>query len=83
MAIGRVAVVASVSAFGSSLAFAAVRRPAAFATRSGAAELARGHWSVLGRSPLGERANGTLVWTGRQLIEAGGQQLDLDATRAD
>jgi hypothetical protein len=50
-----------------------VRRPAAFATGPGAAELARGHWSVLARSPLGERANGTLVWTGRQLIEAGGQ----------
>jgi hypothetical protein len=28
---------------------------------------------VLARSPLGGRVNGTVVWTGRQLIEAGGE----------
>jgi len=41
-------------------------------TGSGAKQLADGHWSVLARSPLGTRVNGTVVWAGGQLIEAGG-----------
>ncbi len=37
-----------------------------------AAGLARGHWSVLARSPLGERLGPTVIWDGRELLELGG-----------
>lgn len=74
MRIGTVAAaVAGVAIFVASFASGAVRRAAASVTGASAAQLARGHWSVLARSPLGGRANGTVVWTGRQLIEAGGE----------
>jgi hypothetical protein len=71
--IGTGVVLACGAIFGTSLAFAAVHNTEASAAGPGAAELARGHWSVLARSPLGTRVNATAVWTGRQLIEAGGQ----------
>ena len=71
--IGSVLAVAAVAIFGSWLAFGAVRGSAAASTGPSAAELAAGHWTVLAQSPLGERVNGTAVWTGRQLIEAGGE----------
>jgi hypothetical protein len=71
--IGTGVVLACGAIFGSSLAFAGVHDTAASAAGAGAAELARGHWSVLAHSSLGPRVNATLVWTGRQLLEAGGQ----------
>lgn len=37
-----------------------------------AGALARGHWSVLSRSPLGRRYGATFLWDGRELIELGG-----------
>jgi hypothetical protein len=42
-------------------------------SKSGSASaLARDHWSVLARSPLGTRYAPTLVWDGRELLELGG-----------
>ncbi len=38
----------------------------------GASTLARGHWSVLARSPLGTRYAPIVVWDGRELLEFGG-----------
>lgn len=35
--------------------------------------LARGHWSVLPVSPLGHRQAPVVAWTGRELLEIGGQ----------
>ena len=37
-----------------------------------AAVLARGHWSVLARSPLGTRYGPIVVWDGHELLEFGG-----------
>ncbi len=65
--------VACVAIFVASVASGAAPRAGVPVTGPSAAQLALGHWSLLARSPLGGRVNGTVVWTGRQLIEAGGE----------
>lgn len=74
MRIGVVAVaLACVAIFVASFASGAAAPVGPPVTGRGAAQLSAGHWSVLARSPLGGRVSGTVVWTGRQLIEAGGE----------
>ena len=68
-----VVAVACVGIFVASFALGAVTQTGGPVTGPRAARLAHGRWRVLARSPLGRRANGTVVWTGRQLLEAGGE----------
>ncbi len=65
--------VACVATFVASVAFGAVPRPRGPISEPSAVKLAHGRWRVLPRSPLGRRANGTVVWTGQELLEAGGE----------
>jgi hypothetical protein len=68
-----VVVVACVAVCVASFASGAAIRTGVSVTGPSAAKLVHGDWSVLARSPLGGRVNATVVWTGRELIEAGGE----------